>query len=270
MSIRTLIVDDEELARRGLELRLEDEADVEVCGQCANGREALEAVRRLKPDLLLLDIQMPGMDGFSLIGALQADELPVVVFVTAFDLYAIKAFEAHALDYVLKPVDGDRLRETLRRVRAHLRQREALADRERLLALMCELSGKGDAELEEILAGDRMSETDHLTRLPIRDGRTVTCVDTRDIDWIDAAGDYMCVHEQGRTHVLRGTMKSLEDVLDPHVFERVHRSTIVNVSRVKELRAHMNGEYFLYLGDGTELKMSRHYKHKISRFTEPK
>lgn len=214
---------------------------------------------------------MPGMDGFSVVSELQAFELPLVVFVTAFDAYAVKAFDAHALDYLLKPVDDARLRETLQHVRAHYHQREALSQREKLLALICELSGEEGVGLDEVLAqGVRAGRAGHLTRLPIRDGRTVNCVDTRDIDWIDAAGDYMCVHEQGRTHVLRGTMKALEDNLDPRIFQRVHRSTIVNVGRVKELRAHMNGEYFLYLGDGTELKMSRHYKHKIRQFTELK
>lgn len=270
MSIRALIVDDEDLARRGLELRLANEPDIEVCGQCANGRDAVEAVRALKPDLLFLDIQMPGMDGFSVIAALQAQELPLVVFVTAFDAYAIRAFEAHALDYLLKPVENERLHDTLRRVRDQVERRDALEQREKLLGLICELTGRKDLRLEDVIAqGVRAGEAGYLARLPVRDGRTVTCIDTGDIDWVDAAGDYMCVHEHGRTHILRGTMKALEDNLDPRIFQRVHRSTIVNVGRVKKLRAHMNGEYFLYLADGTELKMSRHYKHTIRRFSEP-
>ncbi|HUO82443.1 MAG TPA: LytTR family DNA-binding domain-containing protein [Gammaproteobacteria bacterium] len=267
--MRALIVDDEKLARRGLELRLAPEPDIEICGQCANGRDAVEAVRILKPDLLFLDIQMPGMDGFEVIAALQAAELPMVVFVTAFDEYAIKAFEARALDYLLKPVEDARLHDTLRHLRAQFERREALAQREKLLGLIYELTGDPGVRLENLLArGARAGGGGYLARLPIRDGRKVTCVDTSDIDWVDAAGDYMCVHEQGRTHVFRGTMKALEEILDPGVFQRVHRSTIVNVGRVKELRAHMNGEYFLYLADGTELKLSRNYKHKIRRFTE--
>ncbi len=269
MPIRALIVDDEELARRGLELRLANEPDIEVCGQCATGRDAVEAVRRLQPDLLFLDIQMPGMDGFSVVSKLQATELPMIVFVTAFDAYAIKAFEAHALDYLLKPVDDARLRNTLQHVREQFLKREALSQREKLLALICDLSGGEGSGLDDVFA-DIQHAGRHLIRLPIRDGRTVSCVETRDIDWVDAAGDYMCVHEQGRTHVLRGTMKALEENLDPRIFQRVHRSTIVNVERVKELRTHMNGEYFLYLADGTELKMSRHYKHKIRQFTKLK
>ena len=270
MSMRALIVDDEALARRGLELRLAQEPDIEVCGQCSNGREAVAAVRALKPDLLFLDIQMPGMDGFSVVAALQASQLPMVVFVTAFDEYAIRAFEARALDYLLKPVEDARLHDTLRHVRVQFERREALAHREKLLGVICELTGNPHAQLEDALArGARAGGAAYLTRLSIRDGRTVTCVDTGDIDWVDAAGDYMCVHEQGRTHVFRGTMKALEEVLDPRLFQRVHRSTIVNIGRVKELRAHMNGEYFLYLADGTELKLSRNYKHKIRRFTEP-
>lgn len=265
--IRTIIVDDEPLARRGLVIRLEPLEDVEIVAQYANGEDAIEGIRELKPDLVLLDIQMPAMDGFEVLRQMQGPGMPLVVFATAYDEYAIKAFEAHALDYLLKPIDDDRLAETLDRVRETLRNRKVQHQRDRLVELLAEVTGSPPPDLDELLEqGAGAIGRGYLEILPIRDGGHTVRLRTEHIDWIDAAGDYMCVHARGETHIMRGTMKKLEESLDPRRFQRVHRSTIVNVERVKEVRSHINGEYFLILERGVELKMSRNYRDRIHHF----
>lgn len=264
--IRTVIVDDEELARRGVEIRLAAHPDVEIVAQCGNGREALEAVRSERPDLMFLDIQMPGVSGFDVLAQLPQDATPMIVFVTAFDRYALDAFDAQALDYLLKPINDARFIQALERVRMYRRQRNALAQREKLLALLAATQGSGSLDVQDLrerLAQE--SAPDYPQVLPIRDDAGAVRLDVRTIDWIDAAGDYMCVHAEGRTYVLRETMKSLETVLDPDIFQRVHRSTIVNVHRVRRLRPHINGEYFLTLDDGQEIKLSRSYRDRVDQ-----
>ena len=263
MTIRTLIVDDEPLARRGLELRLRGLPDVEVVRQCANGREALAAIAELRPDLMFLDIQMPGLSGFDVIAQVPQSSLPLVVFVTAFDRFALDAFEAHALDYLLKPVDDARLARAMDRVRAQWQQRQALAERGQLMALLADVRGRGEIVSETAAAASRQEPRRYASILPIRAGRDTLRLDVSAIDWIDAAGDYMCVHAGGQTHVLRATMKELEEMLDPQVFQRVHRSTIVNLARVRSLRPHLNGECFLKLASGQEVKLSRSYRDKV-------
>lgn len=260
--LRALIVDDEELARRGLEIRLAAIDGVEICGYARNGREALAAVREMAPDLMFLDIQMPGMDGFDVLRRLSGTTMPEIVFVTAYDEYALKAFEANALDYLLKPINDDRLREAVDRAQAHLDEKHADEQRDRLLRFVCELTGR-QLSLEDAL--EAANEQGYPQRLAIRDGRETHCVDVETIDWIDAAGDYMCVHAGEKIYVLRGTMKHLEQLLDPATFVRVHRSAMVNCQRVTSMRPHRNGEYFLQLGDTTELKLSRKYKGNIER-----
>ena len=263
MSIRAIIVDDEPLARRGLELRLQDAQDIEIVRQCANGREALAAIAELHPDLMFLDIQMPGLSGFDVLAQVPQESLPMIVFVTAFDRFAIDAFEAHALDYLLKPVDDSRLARALERVRAQWQQRQALAQREQLIAMLGDLNGQGQIEPESLASQASQPARRYATTLPIRVGREILRLDVSTIDWIDAAGDYMCVHAAGQTHVLRATMKELEEMLDPQVFLRVHRSTIVNLARVRSLRPHLNGECFLKLQSGQEVKLSRSFRDKV-------
>jgi two-component system, LytTR family, response regulator len=266
MTIRTLIVDDEPLARRGLELRLREHTDIQIVRQCANGREALAAIAEESPDLMFLDIQMPGMSGLDLVAHVPQESMPMVVFVTAFDRYAINAFEAHALDYLLKPVDEARLAAALDRVRAQWQQQQALAQREQLMALLAEVKGNGEIAVDPATTGAAGGGASaggtrrYATLLPIRSGRETLRLDVATIDWIDAAGDYMCVHADGQTHVLRATMKELEEMLDPQVFQRVHRSTIVNLARVRSLRPHLNGECFLKLQSGQEVKLSRSFR----------
>jgi two-component system LytT family response regulator len=263
MTIRTIIVDDEPLARRGLELRLADAPDIEIARQCANGREALAAITELHPDLMFLDIQMPGLSGFDVLAQVPQESLPMIVFVTAFDRFAIDAFEAHALDYLLKPVDDARLARALERVRAQWQQRQALVQREQLMAMLGDLTGQGQIEPESLATLAGRPARRYATMLPIRVGRETIRLDVSTIDWIDAAGDYMCVHAAGQTHVLRATMKELEEMLDPQVFQRVHRSTIVNLARVRSLRPHLNGECFLKLQSGQEIKLSRSFRDKV-------
>jgi len=263
MTIRTIIVDDEPLARRGLELRLREATDVEIVHQCANGREALAAITELQPDLMFLDIQMPGLSGFDVIKQVPQESLPMIVFVTAFDRFAIDAFEAHALDYLLKPVDESRLTRALDRVRAQYQQRQAMAQREQLMAMLGDVTGKGEIEAGALPGAGGAAPRRFATMLPIRVGRETIRLDVAAIDWIDAAGDYMCVHATGQTHVLRATMKELEEMLDPEVFQRVHRSTIVNLARVRSLRPHLNGECFLRLESGQEVKLSRSFRDKV-------
>lgn len=262
-TLRTLIVDDEALARRGLRLRLEKHADVEVLGECRNGREALASIPELEPDLVFLDIQMPGFDGFDVVRNLQGDDMPMVVFATAFDHYAVKAFEIHAVDYILKPVDDDNLGRAIERARDRLVQKMAVSDKEHLLDVIGEITGRAPGEMEHWLEGGAALLRKFPEKIAIRDGGNTTLVPARDIDWIDAAGDYMCVHAGGQIHVMRITMKQLEDQLDPIRFQRVHRSTIVNLDRVQKISAHMNGEFHLILADNTRLKMSRGYKEKL-------
>ena len=265
--IRALIVDDEALSRRGLTLRLQAVTDFEVVGEACNGRTALEAIREHQPDLVFLDIEMPGLTGFDVVERLPTESMPMIVFVTAFDRYAIQAFEARAVDYLLKPVDEARLADALEHIREQLGQRQAAGQRDRLVQLLADLKGSeewpgdGAETLVQELAGDGRQRA-----LPIRHGRDIVRVPEGDIEWVDAAGDYMCIHAGGETYILRGTMKSLEDQLDPRLFQRVHRSTIVNLERVTRLRPHINGEFFLVLDGGHEIKLSRTYRDKVEHF----
>ena len=272
-SMRTLIVDDEPLARRGLELRLQHHGDVEIVGEAGNGREAFHAISSLKPDLMFLDVQMPGVDGFELLRAVPATLMPLTVFVTAYDQYALAAFAASALDYLLKPVDDARLEQALARAREQLAHRAASDQCEQLLKLIASLPDQPPLSLIEPAASEAPAHANGAAsnkagdKLAIRDGQRIVRVEIEAIQWIDAAGDYMCIHAANETHVLRATMRDLEHRLDPRRFQRVHRSTIVNLARVKEMRPHVNGEYFLLLDSGHELKLSRTYKDKIRLLT---
>ena len=267
MKIRTVIVDDEALSRRGIERVLRKTPDFEVIAECGNGRDAVGLIQQERPDAVFLDIQMPMLSGFEVLARLPRESVPLVVFVTAFDQYALRAFEARALDYLLKPLDERRVEMTLERVRQEVQARHAVDQRDKLMEVVAEITGSGEIELESILEhGSTAIESSRPYILPIRQGRHTARVPIASIQWIDAAGDYMCVHAEGDTHILRGTMKELEELLDPRMFQRVHRSTIVNLRYVKSLRAHMNGEYFLTLEGGQELKLSRTYRDKIEIF----
>jgi two-component system, LytTR family, response regulator len=265
MKIRTLLVDDETLAIQGLELRLAPFDDVEIVGRASNGREAIRAIRTEKPDLVFLDIQMPGFDGFSVVGALADVEPPLFVFVTAFGQHALRAFEAQAVDYLMKPVEPERLATTLERVRKILAERGAAEEAGRLAARLAEVdpeSAEPGPQAAAAAAGaDRFERV-----INVKDQGQIFRVDVGSIEKIDAAGDYMCVTTADQTLILRETMKDLERRLDPRKFQRVHRSTIVNLDNVKQVRPHTNGECFLTLASGATVKVSRSYREVVARF----
>jgi len=265
MSLRALIVDDEELARRGLLRRLETLPNVEVIGQASNGFEAVEMIGELNPDVVFLDIQMPGMNGFDVIAKLQSDTLPLIVFTTAYDEYAVDAFKVHAIDYLLKPVEVDRLTDAVSRAVERLRYENSDTSKQALLDLMLSATTKSAKEISSTETSG-VKESSWPEKLAIKDGSDITLIRVADIEWVDAAGDYMCVHAQGNTHIMRITMRQLSEKLNPDVFLRVHRSTIVNVNLITGAQALTNGEYTLTLSNGTKLKVSRSYRDVIKRF----
>jgi two-component system LytT family response regulator len=193
------------------------------------------------------------MTGFELISEIQGDLMPLVIFVTAYDAFAIDAFKVHAVDYLLKPVEEDRLKEAVERAQSIHQQQGVAGEKQRLLEMVVNLTGKSESAIGELLT-DTEQGSSHPDRLAIKDGPTTTFVPVKDIDWIDAAGDYMCIHVQGKTHIMRTTMKELEIKLDPGIFQRVHRSTIVNLQRVDKVSSHINGEFHLTLSCGSSLK----------------
>ena len=265
--LTTLIVDDESLARRGLKLRLKEIADIEIVGEARNGREALALIAEKKPDLVFLDIQMPGISGFEVVQQLDVKTMPIILFLTAYDEYAVQAFEVNALDYILKPIDEERQHQVLDKVRNNLNQKRALKHKRLLLKMASDISGENISSFAELEDKDP-NELVHKapSRLAIRDGGKTTWVNQGDIEWIDAAGDYMCVQAGGTTHIMRKTMKELEAELDDKILQRIHRSTIVNVTMVREMESHINGEYFLTLDSGHRVKLSRTYKEKLKLF----
>ena len=245
--IRTLVVDDEPIARERVLSLLQQEDDVEVVGECGDGAQAVAAIQHQVPDLVFLDVQMPGVDGFGVIEAIGAEKMPTVVFVTAYDEYALRAFEVHALDYLLKPFGRDRFRQTLSHARAHLERRRAGDLGRRLLALV----------------NDIKPEAPKLDRLIVKSGGRVFFLRTGDLDWIEAAGNYVRLHLGEESHLFRETMNRMEARLDPKRFVRIHRSRIVNTERIKEMQPWFNGEYVVVLRNGARLPLSRGYRDKL-------
>ena len=265
--LKTLVVDDEPLARKGLSVRLEAFEELQLMPECPNSRTAVDVIVEEKPDLVFLDIQMPGLNGFEVLKAVkeQGAELPTVVFVTAYDEYAIKAFEVRALDYLLKPVDDDRLKECVERVIAENSSFDT-EQHEKLVGLVAEVTGQNAEDLLKTLSeGGDIATNQYPDHIAIKDSGEITRVAIKDIKWIDAAGDYMCIHANDDTFILRRTMKELEKELSPQLFQRVHRSAIVNVNQVEKLCNQQNGEYHLQLKNGQQLKVSRSYKDKIKQ-----
>ncbi|KFZ31864.1 chemotaxis protein CheY [Pseudidiomarina salinarum] len=266
--IRTLVVDDEALARRGLIVRLQDFPQVELLDECQSARQALEKIIELKPDLVFLDIQMPGMNGFELLREVQARgaPLPLVIFVTAYDNYAIKAFDVRAIDYLLKPVDHERIARSLKRIENSLAQREQNTQQQRILNLLADATGEDcEAILKRLASGEDIGMARYPEHIAIKESGEITRVAINSIEWVDAAGDYMCIHACNETHILRRTMKELEEELNPKRFQRIHRSAIVNLEHVEKLCSRQNGEYHLVLKNGKELKVSRSYKDRIKK-----
>ncbi len=247
MPIRAAIVDDEPLARRRIRNLLNEAADVDIVAECANGNEAIDSLETSPPDLLFLDIQMPEVDGFDVLQAIGVGRVPAVIFVTAYDQFALRAFEAHALDYLLKPFDDDRFGAALERARERIRQQQGGDLDRRLQALL------------ENVRGDR----GYLRRLVVPSGHRSIFIRTEHIDWIEAERNYVRLHAGGRAHLLRENLTHIASVLDPATFCRIHRSTIVNIDRIQTVEALFHGEYLVVLQDGTKLTSGRSYRRNL-------
>lgn len=251
--LRTIIVDDEELARRGMRALLEQVGDVEIVGECTNGREAIEAIRTLEPDLAYLDVQMPGKTGFDVIDDIEGSRCPHIVFVTAFDQYAVRAFEVHALDYLLKPINETRFGESMARARAAVGSLRHETTIRRL--------SRAAAELRQCLVHPMGAPLADRISVRTREGLVIVCV--ADIDWVEAERDYVSLHVGKKTWLLRETISAAEARLQQSGFLRIHRSVLVNANRVQRLRPLSKGEFTVILIDGTELKLSRNYRESL-------
>ena len=245
--LKVLIVDDEPPARRNLRALLKRDPEIELIKECGNGKEAVSSIRALQPDLVFLDVQMPELDGFAVLEQLTGQPLPIIIFVTAYDQYALKAFEVSALDYLLKPFSDERFRKALEQAKRQIAQQDASELGQKFLRLMGARDAKTDAPR-------------YLTRLMVKTTGRVIFVRTEEIDWIEAYDNYIRLHVGGKAHLLRQTMNELEASLNPEQFARIHRSTIVNLDRIQELHPHFNGEHLVMLQDGTALKLSRSRK----------
>ena len=262
MTIRTIIVDDEKLAIQGLMLRLQKFPDVEIIDTCNNGREAIRKIKTEKPDLVFLDIQMPGFDGFSVVAGVMEIEPPLIVFVTAYQEHAVRAFEANAVNYLMKPVDEDKLADTMERVRQRLSEKHAAEEAEKLKNVLAEVA----PDAMEAMPEESQSTSRYEKLINIKDRGQIFRVDVDSIEYVEAAGDYMCIYTGDNSYILRETMKDLERRLDPRAFQRVHRSTIVNLDKVRQVKPHTNGECFLVLESNAQLKVSRSYRDVVARF----
>lgn len=259
--MRVLIVDDEPLARRGVRVCLAAAPDVTILGECADAPAAIEAITELAPDLVFLDVQMPGLGGFDVLAGVPPERWPLVVFLTAHEEYAVRAFDAHALDYLLKPVDDDRFALALDRARQRLAERSAGDVLGRVSALLRERGLAAAAP-----AGERPAAGGggFLQRFAVKTGSRTEFIPAEEVSWLEAEGDYVCLHAAaGRTHLIRATLNDLEQHLDPARFVRVHRSTIVAAARVREIHTLSSRDYLLRLTDGTELRMSRNYRERL-------
>lgn len=259
--IRAVIVDDESLAREVLSLMLKDDSEMELIAECRNGREAVQVIRKQSPDIVFIDVQMPGMDGFQVIEEIGVEKMPVTVFVTAYDKYALRAFTAHALDFLLKPFDHDRFNMTLERAKALVRQQEFAVMNEKLFALindMKALAGKPISEADN----DKPKDTNYkepIDRVAIKSSGRIYFLKTEEIDWVEGSGDYLSLHVGNKSHLIRETMGDFYAKLDSRKFLRIHRSTIVNIERIKDIQPLFKGEYIITLTSGIKLKSSRGY-----------
>ena len=278
--IRTLIVDDEALARRRLRRLLADEPDVRIVAECPSGRAAVEALREHEIDLVFLDVQMPGLDGFGVVEEVGVEAMPIVVFVTAYDEYALKAFEVHAVDYLLKPESEARLRAALRRVRRLLGDRATAEAGRRLRTLLAEVLDQNASPLPQAAGAGAASPAAatvaspsaapspapaaespprYVDRIPVKRGGRIFFVRVADVDWFEAEDNYVRLHTASGKHLVRETMSAIEDALDPGRFARVHRSVVVNLERVRELQPWFGGDWVAILADGARLRVSRTY-----------
>lgn len=247
MKIRTLIVDDEPLGRERIRSLLDSDPEIDVIEECPDGRRAIAAIERSRPDLVFLDVQMPEVDGFAVLDAIAGDRMPMIIFVTAYDRYAVQAFEVHALDYLLKSFDRERFQAALQRAKAEIRRFKEGFLSERLAGLLEDLQAKQKC----------------LTRLVVRSAGRIVFLRVEEIDWVEAADNYVRIHAGRESHLIRDTLQSLESRLDPEKFLRIHRSTLVNFDRIRELQPIFHGDYLVKMNDGTELTLSRSYREKL-------
>jgi two-component system LytT family response regulator len=248
--IRALIADDEALARKFIRRMLKDDRDVEIVGDCSNGKETVALIRKQNPDLVFLDVQMPEMDGFAVLESIGVDQLPGVIFTTAYEQYAIRAFELHALDYLLKPFDQARFKDAIKHAKERFRSRRQKDERLQMSALLESIKNKPQ----------------YLDRLVIKAGGRITFLSTDEINWIEADDKYVHLHTGKVSPMVRQTLSAMETQLDPRKFMRIHRSAIVNVERIKELQPLFSGEHSILLEDGTKLTLSRNYRDKLFEF----
>ena len=251
-SIRTLIVDDEPIARKGIRYLLGEVSEIEIVGECSNGAEAVSAIERHSPDLVFLDIQMPEMDGFCVLEKVSVEQMPEVIFVTAYDEYTLRAFDVHALDYLLKPINPERFHRALSHARAQIHHK---------------ISGKLNDRLLELLENHRREEK-RSARFAVKTPQCIVLVEADDMDWIEAAGNYVRLYAGGQAHLLPETISRIEKRLDPEKFLRIHRSRIVNVQRIKQLHPLFHGEYEILLKDGTRLTSGRSYREQIRQLLD--
>jgi two-component system LytT family response regulator len=251
--IRTIIVDDEPLAREGIRLLIRDDAQIEIISECANGRDATQAIEKYAPELLFLDVQMPEINGFDVLNQINIAQAPTVIFVTAYDNYALQAFEAQALDYLLKPFSDERFYRALARAKSKIEQNSIKEQNQKLKSLLAAYKSKQQKD----------TSSPYLERLIIKSAGRVLFLDAPEIDWIEAADYYVLLHIGDKSHILRETMTELEAKLDPRKFLRIHRSIIVNIERIAELQARGYSDYLVTLHNGAKLKLSRRRRKKI-------
>ena len=268
IKLKAIVVDDELLARRLMVSCLKEIPEIEILAECSNGREAVTAVLELEPDLMFLDISMPGLNGFDVIKNIQPELLPMVIFCTAYERYALEAFDVHAVDYIVKPLDEQRLHLAVKRALARFNEELHSGENKAFLlgaidAITGDVAQRGPIR-EKIK--NVSSVVDPVQKITIKDRDSIKLIEVDSIAWVDAAGDYMCVHAEGETHIMRCTMKRLLEELDDNVFKRVHRSTIVNLNFIREVIPHTKGEYFLQIDNGERIKVSRNYRGAIKSF----
>lgn len=275
-TIRTIIVDDEPLALRLMRSKLENHNSIEIIAECSNGREAINAIVDLSPDLIFLDIQMPGMSGLEVIQKLQSDTIPIVVFATAYEQYALEAFDANAVDYVLKPLDSTRVARAVKRAEERLNcllskstvDDDIIMDNHRKDSLISAIESikQKQALAKNTHQVDRAEVEVSKLKIVVKDRDEIHIIEQTEIEWVDAAGDYVCIHSKGETFIKRTTLKKILVELNPEIFKQVHRSTIVNVSCIKKVLPHTKGEFFLLLSEYDKIKVSRNYKDVIKDF----
>ncbi|MFT4938322.1 MAG: two-component system LytT family response regulator [Paraglaciecola sp.] len=266
--LRTLIVDDEPLALKLIRKHLDKIPEIEIIAECKNGREAFDATMDLSPDLMFLDIQMPGMNGFDVVQKLQADVVPLVVFTTAYEQYALDAFDVHAVDYILKPLDINHLQRAVDRALERFSRGEDDFQKNRIIGAIDDINNKISQDSPANQQTTVLQSNNHNIerKIVIKDRDVITLLKQNDIEWVDAAGDYVCLHAEGVTHIKRSTLKDLLAELDDNIFKRVHRSTIVNLNHIEKVIPHSKGEFFLQLSEFERIKVSRNYREVIKSF----